>query len=118
MKNARLTAEQREALQPYEEKYLRTWHEARWCRPLPPFLVDLMLRTWEAVTGSRRPFRNGCPTCERELMNDICTLYYAPADESPAKAAETPAEPAEASAPKKSPGEKEKGVKRQEIGAK
>ena len=108
MKNARLTAEQREALQPYEGKYLRTWHEARWCRPLPPFLVDLMLQIWEAVTGSRRPFRNGCPTCERELMNDICTLYYAPADESPAKAAETHAEAAEAPAPKKAPAKKKK----------
>ena len=67
-----------------------------------------MLQIWEAVTGSRRPFRNGCPTCERELMNDICTLYYAPADESPAKAAETHAEAAEAPAPKKAPAKKKK----------
>lgn len=102
MKDARLTPAQMAALEPFEEKYLRTWRDAKWCRPLPASLVDAMLAAWEAATGSRRPFRSGCPGCEKELLADICKLYYNTAQEP---AAET-AEPAEAPAPKKAPGAK------------
>lgn len=111
MKDARLNPAQMAALAPYEERYLKTWHEARWSRPLPPALVDLLLAVWETATASRRPFRSGCPTCERDLLADVCELYYKTKAEMPVEAAELAIEAAPAPKPKKAPAAKKKAPK-------
>lgn len=118
-KKTTFTQAQMAALAPYEAKYLRTWHDAKWCRPLPAPLVDLMLSLWEAVTGSRRPFRSGCPTCERELMADVTKIYYntlealkeTPVGIAPDTVAQKPAQADEAPKPKKAPSAKKKTAK-------
>ena len=66
-------------LAPLEPK-LKTAVEARWVSHLPQSAIDGMLDIWESLTGTKRPFRQGCGTCILHLCIDLGTLYFAQKD--------------------------------------
>ena len=59
------------------EPKLKTAVEARWISHLPQSAIDRMLEIWEALSGTKRAFRNGCGTCILNLAVDLGTLYFA-----------------------------------------
>ena len=59
------------------EPKLKTAVEARWISHLPQSAIDRMLEIWEALSGTKRAFRNGCGTCILNLAIDLGTLYFA-----------------------------------------
>lgn len=58
------------------EPKLKTAVEARWISNLPQSSIDRMLEIWEALTGTKRPFRLGCGTCILHLAIDLGELYF------------------------------------------
>lgn len=75
MKNNKLTPAQMEALAPYERHFTKAT-EAAWC-PYPGQAgIDLMLRTWEELTGHRYGYKPGCPNCLLNLVRDLGTIYF------------------------------------------
>lgn len=69
------------------EPKLKTAVEARWVSHLPTAAIDGMLNIWEAITGAKRPFRQGCNTCILHLAIDLGTLYFAKKPQKTAKSA-------------------------------
>ena len=82
----KLNEEEMSFLAPLEPK-LKTAVEARWISHLPTAAIDGMLDIWEAITGAKRPFRQGCNTCILHLAIDLGTLYFA---QKPKKKQEKP----------------------------
>ena len=83
MARTKLNEEEMAFLAPLEPK-LKTAVEARWVSHLPQSAIDGMLDIWENLTGTKRPFRQGCGTCILHLCIDLGTLYFA---QKPAKSA-------------------------------
>ena len=76
MKDNKLTPAQMEALAPYERHFTKAT-EAAWC-PYPGQQgIDLMLRTWEELTGHKYGYKPGCPNCLLNLVRDLGTIYIA-----------------------------------------
>ena len=69
------------------EPKLKTAVEARWISHLPQSAIDRMLEIWEALSGTKRAFRNGCGTCILNLAIDLGTLYFAQKSQKTAKSA-------------------------------
>ena len=69
------------------EPKLKTAVEARWISHLPQPAIDRMLEIWEALSGTKRAFRNGCGTCILNLAIDLGTLYFAQKPQKTAKSA-------------------------------
>ena len=76
MARTKLNEEEMTFLAPLEPK-LKTAVEARWVSHLPQSAIDGMLDIWESLTGTKRPFRQGCGTCILHLCIDLGTLYFA-----------------------------------------
>lgn len=90
MNENKLTAAQLEALAPYERHFTKAT-EAAWC-PYPGQQgIDLMLRTWEELTGHRYGYKPGCPNCLLNLVRDLGTIYFA--QKAPSVPAEAPTAP-------------------------
>ena len=70
------------------EPKLKTAVEARWISHLPQSAIDRMLEIWEALSGTKRAFRNGCGTCILNLAVDLGTLYFAKKEDEKRIAAE------------------------------
>lgn len=86
MARTKLNEEEMTFLAPLEPK-LKTAVEARWVSHLPQSAIDGMLNIWESLTGTKRPFRQGCGTCILHLCIDLGTLYFA---QKPKKTQEKP----------------------------
>ena len=86
MARTKLNEEEMTFLAPLEPK-LKTAVEARWVSHLPQSAIDGMLGIWENLTGTKRPFRQGCGTCILHLCIDLGTLYFA---QKPQKKQEKP----------------------------
>lgn len=71
-----LTAEQMAALQPLE-RYFHQAVRANYCSWPGQANIDIMVRTWEALTGTRYPMRSSCSTCILNLVRDLGTIYLA-----------------------------------------
>jgi len=79
MARTKLNEKEMTFLAPLEPK-LKTAVEARWVSHLPQSAIDGMLDIWESLTGTKRPFRQGCGTCILHLCIDLGTLYFAQKD--------------------------------------
>lgn len=86
MARQKLNEEEMAFLAPLEPK-LKTAVEARWISHLPTAAIDGMLGIWESVTGTKRPFRQGCNTCILHLAIDLGTMYFAQKPQKTAKSA-------------------------------
>ena len=109
MARTKLNEEEMTFLAPLEPK-LKTAVEARWVSHLPQSAIDGMLGIWENLTGTKRPFRQGCGTCILHLCIDLGTLYFAQKDYEKRIAAELAAKKkAEEAARKKAEAEAQGG---------
>lgn len=80
------------ALQPYEGNF-RTAIEADWSRPIPRNAKRVIRETYEAATGSRVPFRDGCMSCALSLLRRAGKLYFADKEMREAQAKTATASP-------------------------
>ena len=101
-------------LAPLEPK-LKTAVEARWVSHLPQSAIDGMLDIWESLTGTKRPFRQGCGTCILHLCIDLGTLYFAQKDYEKRIAAELAAKKKAEEAAKKKEAEEKAEAERQKA---
>lgn len=75
MPRLQFTNEERAFLAKYEPQ-LKTAVEARWVSHIPEEAIEKMLKIWEDMAGSKRPFRRGCSTCILNLVRDLGIPYF------------------------------------------
>ena len=102
MPRTKLTQDEMTFLAAYERQ-MKTAVEARWCSNIPQNGIDGMLRLWENLTGTTRPFRVGCSNCILHLVMDLGQLYFKQKAESAEKPV-TERKPRQVSKPTQKPG--------------
>lgn len=80
----KLTKEQFEALQPYEQHF-ETAVNARWSRFPGSSALDLMNSIRTKVTGMEKRLNKSCSTCILGLLREMGTIYFADKEEMTAK---------------------------------